>query len=109
MTNADKYNISEVQADKMSDEFAEWHQNNSDVRGYGEALYRFFQAKVKPTLTEDEKVILKNIKDDYITIAKDKAGELFIATERDEYSIRGHNALEFKHDLFQFIQPRRRI
>lgn len=103
MTNADKYNISEVQADKMSDEFAEWHQNNPDVRGYGEALYRFFQAKVKPTLTEDEKVILRSIDiEHYQRIGRVKKG-LYVANAVTRYYIKPFEP------AFQFIQPRRRI
>ena len=106
MTNADKYKISEVQADKMSDEFAEWHQNNPDVKGYGEALYRFFQAKVKPTLTEDEKVILRNIQLQPIAIGRDEDNDLEL--KYIEKGIRYDCFPEYNH-LFQFIKPRRRI
>ena len=60
--------------------------------------------QLKPTLTEDERVILRNIKKDYTIVARDKAGNLFIATERDENGVRGHNALEFNRCLFQFIK-----
>ena len=108
MTNANKYKISDEDADKMSDEFAEWHQDNPDVKGYGEALYRFLQAKLKPTLTEDEKVILRNI-DNYekyigrIELSNDSI--LYVSRKKD----RGSWTPFPYADLFQFIQPRRRI
>lgn len=109
MTNGDKYLKDGVDVEELRKEFEDWYAITRRANTPANYLVEFLNETVKPTLTEDEKVILRNIKDDYITIARDKAGELFIATERDENSIRGHNALEFKHDLFQFIKPRRRI
>ena len=105
-TISDKYLKENVSIDEFTFKFDEWHIKNSDIKGYGEALFRFLQESAKPTLTEDERVILRNLKKDYITLKRGKWGNLFIAKEPDENGVRETNYLEFKDNLFQFIKER---
>lgn len=70
-----------------------------------ESFERFMLEETKPTLTEDERVILRNINKNFRYISRDDS-DLFI-------SIKRHNEEEeffyaFNH-LFQFIKERRRI
>lgn len=111
MTNADKYGMDEDEVNELTDKFEEWHKNNTDVRRYGEALYRFLQAEVKPTLTEDEKVILRNINKDYEFIGKDDRSYLYMRVLSDNGNFGDRvTGVDFLFpNLFQFIKPRRRI
>lgn len=69
-----------------------------------------WERKEKPVLTEDEKVILRNLDKEFKWIARDKCGELYIFFEKpekddvvwsseDDYE----NVSLFEH-LFQFIK-----
>ena len=63
----------------------------------------------KPTLTDDEKVILRNIKKNYKYIARDREGELFVYREAPYKNIEGWYAnksksMEAFNHLFQFIK-----
>ena len=108
MTNADKYGMDEDEVNELTDKFEKWHQDNPDVRGYGEALFRFLQAEVKPTLTEDEKVILRNIDKEYGYIERVNDGTLRVNDKSTSEQIIWRSTYPHNH-LFQFIQPRRRI
>lgn len=72
-------------------------------------IKEFFEQPVKPTLTEDEKVILRNVKKLYKFIGKrELTGTPYISMKsRDKYLFATFDL--FDNDLFQFIQPRRRI
>ena len=49
-----------------------------------ENLKKFLEEQVKPTLTEDERVILRNIKGtDFEKIGRDKIGGLYIGFQHD--------------------------
>ena len=74
-----------------------------------EEIYNRFEktTKPKPTLTEDEKVVLRNIKPQPTHITRDFDGDLELRYEESE-SIRYDVLPEFNH-LFQFIKERRRI
>ena len=62
----------------------------------------------QPKLTEDEKVILKNIPKKYKYIARDKNGLIFLYSEKPskyDYSWIGYNDIAFPYyHLFQFIK-----
>ena len=64
--------------------------------------------KQKPELTEDEKVILKNIPKKYKYIARDKNGLIFLHSKKPskyDYSWIGYNDIAFPYyHLFQFIK-----
>jgi hypothetical protein len=109
MTNTEKYLKDGVSVEEFVNEFHNFcaKQNNNNASSI--SLEQFLSRKATPTLTEDERVILRNIKKEYITILRDKAGYLGITTERDENGVRGYNALEFNRCLFPFIKERRRI
>lgn len=66
----------------------------------------FMEEQVKPTLTEDERVILKYIDNRYTHIQKDNG--LWIVNYADEYESELLSFEEYDH-LFQFIKERRRI
>ena len=67
-----------------------------------------WERKEKPQLTEDEKVILKNIPKKYKYIARDKSGLIFLFSKKPskcDYSWIGYNDIAFPYDhLFQFIK-----
>ena len=67
-----------------------------------------WERKKKPQLTEDEKVILRNLPKEYKYIARDKSGLIFLFSKKPskcDYSWIGYNdiAFPFGH-LFQFIE-----
>ena len=97
MTNAEKY---------LKDGVKE--QLIKELSIYGGELNEFFEEQAKPTLTEDERVILRNL-DSYTKIGRT---EKDVAGYTDVY-IEDENACEslfmFKSNLFQFIKERRRI
>ena len=66
-----------------------------------------WERKPKPQLTEDEKVILKNIPKKYKYITRDKSGLIFLCSKKPskcDYSWIGYNDIAFPYDhLFKFI------
>ena len=114
MTNAEKYLKDNVNVEELRDEFVKFYHNEIYVLEL--AFTKFFEAKDKPQLTEDERVILKNIRNDefgkYIGRG-DSSREntptcynLYLrgADESKAYAI----GTIYSH-LFQFIKERRRI
>ena len=64
---------------------------------------------VKPTLTEDEKVILKHIKKEYMFLLRTKDGVLRVADNvLDAFAYTFINFAGYV-GVFEWIQPRRRI
>ena len=105
MTNADKY-----LKDGVKNEFIKEVNSEMDLYGGQFNVEKFLSYEIKPTLTEDEKVILRNLPKDADSIGRDSDGELEIKM------INQNNCNDFGYDwfgwydkLFQFIQPRRRI
>ena len=109
MTNAEKY--LKVSVDEFIKELGK-HKIGSKLEKIPmlhlelmwENIKEFLNTECKPKLIENERFILRNFKKDYITLGRDKVGDLFIATERDEDGIRGRNDLAFEHNLFPFIK-----
>lgn len=114
MTNQEKYLKDGVDIEELTDIFEDWHKTHLNVVSYGEALFRFLQVEVKPTLTEDERVILRNINTNvYDVIGRDSGFDLYIAGKVDwkgnKVSTRDYIEQFLKDDVFQFIKERRRI
>lgn len=104
MTNAEKYLKDGVNINQMATEMVDYF-NFPAYEGIGESsIEAFFDKEVKPTLTEDERVILRNIKNKK-AIGRDKDNCLYFGSKGDgRFFINS----TFGH-LFQFIKERRRI
>lgn len=112
MTNAEVYIGDEDLIDQFIDEFDEFACEQDCAFEYHylkEMLVRFFKKERKPTLTEDERVILRNINKRFNRIERNKFGFL-ILTENgcENVGEAMHTLYAFNH-LFQFIKERRRV
>ena len=101
MTNEEKYLKDEVDVEELANKFVEYFLGCGEI--LEESFISFFKQEAKPTLTEDEKVILRNTKG-YTTIIRNIEGNIQIENEDGSFAC----LCTFNH-LFQFIQPRRRI
>lgn len=103
MTNAEKYLKDGVDIENFTNSLCGFVENWELRNG----IKNFLKKEAKPTLTEDERVILRNIDKKYKYISRGKGDiELYLRKEADDtcsYIFRG-----YKH-LFQFIKERRRI
>ena len=108
MTNADKYLRDGVDVEEFVSKFEEYYDTKAEnyIGTKIDFLKAFLREPTKPTLTEDEKVILRNIDKEIQYITRDKSGYLYI-TEHS-FSVVALPFSIYNH-LFQFIQPRRRI
>ena len=117
MTNADKYLKDGVDVIDFTCKFANYlHNHQGELLSHNkkaprEQLYEFLASKVKPTLSEEEKVILRNLPKKYEFIGRNNHSILQLSKiskiKEDCYCDEEIDEL-FNH-LFQFIQPRRRI
>lgn len=111
MTNAEKYLRDGVDVEELCLKIATEYAKGSAIDWYKhieEAVNRFFTHQVKPTLSEDEKVILRNIDKNYKYIERSSDGLLRVVdTDTDDY-IDFRCGLPYSN-LFQFIKERRRI
>jgi len=103
MTNADKYLKEGVDLVELARNL--YHYFEEEGQNYPCDIVNFFDKSLKSTLTEDEKVILRNINDMYVIIRRDDGGELYF-DRSDGYCF---NSVRIFNHLFQFIKPRRRI
>jgi len=71
-------------------------------------LLHLLQQPIKPSLTEDEKVILNRIDTKFIKIGKTNDGDIYFVFLWNKKPQQYYSDV-YKKDLFQFIQPRRRI
>lgn len=112
MTNKDKFLRDGVDIEKLVNDIVMF-----EIKEIGwavadkekERIKRFFNAPFKHTLTESEKVILRNIPTNFKYIHRDKVNRLIVTEDRqasDEPY--GCEILIFSH-LFLFIKERRRI
>ena len=121
MTNADKYLKESVSTGEFVSKLEKYYSNYNDEKGYQGVqdlneyiVIEFLNAEVQPTLTEDERVILRNLRYEkgayeYTKIGRtdlDSEGncDLILIDSDDESVWWG----EYGH-LFQFIKERRRI
>ncbi|MBO7695928.1 MAG: hypothetical protein J6T10_25120 [Methanobrevibacter sp.] len=120
MTNAEKYLKDNVSVEEFANEIGTLISNGYSAGANRKEFWcvneveKWLEEQVTPTLTEDERVILKNIKDHPKYIARQKGYGLMAYDEakRDgktgwSYD-NGRMMSSFSH-LFQFIKERRRI
>ena len=109
MTNAEKYLKEGISLDEVEKAFEEFciDFNNCDTHTYRKEMREFLWADCKPTLTEDERVILRNIVYDseYKYIYR-SLGMLYLSENEKLTCL---DRLPAMHHLFQFIKERRRI
>lgn len=107
MTNADKY----LKDGKVTEELIGEMETSLCVP-YCEVA-NFWNKQIKPTLTEDERVILRNLDEKWTYIYRDRWGIICLVDFKlDKEEIKnGDYGIEFEayNHLFQFIKERRRI
>ena len=105
MTNADKYLKDGVDVNELINKIKNYFDCPYDGGPCTKSIENFFNQPIKPTLTEDEKVILRNINaQEYLLIQRDKNDKCLFILKLCGIVYFG----QYNH-LFQFIQPRRRI
>ena len=108
MTNAEKFLKDGVVAKELWKTFQVYYYKNKDKESDVEKAFRsFFEQEAKPTLTEDERVILRNIKE-FNYIGRNEDNDLYLLFKYSETYTEKHYIDMFRH-LFQFIGERRRI
>lgn len=112
MTNAEKYLKDGADVAEFANGFYNAYLDLYDEDNLTICMLRWLAEENKPTLTEDERVILRNIdKDNYKGIGR-KKGTLYLVSATPNY-FGGENDKEVFwycfHELFQFIKERRRI
>jgi len=115
LTNSEKYLKDGVDVEELYNDLKLYNEKIKSVTNYYtrdlslKFLKEFLKQPVKPTLTEDEKVILRNIEfKDYNYIGRNTSGDLYVHYGKND-SFNGTWFIMFKKSLFKFIQPRRRI
>ena len=104
LTNKDKYLKDGVDVYELVNNMGLLYMSGYS---YHDNLTYFFNHEVKPILTEDEKVILNRIRNFYTHIKRTNAGlKITSGTLGAELGLPFNM---FDDNLFQFIQPRRRI
>ena len=105
MTNAEKYLKDGTDIGELAKEI------NSYISLWGSFDTRsFFEEQAEPTLTEDERVILKNIDETVFThIGRDPRSSIYDLYLRGERTRCVEIDDILKPDLFTFIKERRRI
>ena len=106
MTNADKYNLTREQAKELCYEIATFCNGTVQVG----MIMDFFYCPLQPTLTEDERVILRNIDKNFKYIARvnKQIQVCTVKTSNRGLPCDSGYLFTFNH-LFQFIKERRRI
>ena len=110
MTNAERFIGDEDLIDTFIEEFVDYAETKDIDFKYHylkETLTRFFKASVKPTLTEDERVILRNVGKDYQRIERDDECLWVRGVDADGFMATCY--FKCYDHLFQFIKERRRI
>lgn len=118
MTNAEKYLKEGVSAEEFVKAVwgscynipeAEGDKNYKNCMMYGATIERWLNELTKPTLTEDERVILRNINKKFNRIERNKFGFLILTENGCEKIGEAMHTLNAFNHLFQFIKERRRI
>ena len=106
MTNAEKYLKDGVDIKEFSRNMFNYLVNRDEPLKI--KIENYLKEDIKPTLTEDERVILRNIKD-YYTISRNGFGNIMVlnknAVDKEPY----HSPIPCFNHLFQFIKERRRL
>ena len=110
MTKKEKYLKDGIDINKFAYELtakiSRWDDLSYYSKGIEEDILEFFNERAKPTLTEDERVILRNIdKENYFYIGRDTVlDSLYLLNDSNEKI-----GIDMFDNLFQFIKERRRI
>ena len=109
MTNAENY-LKDGEAGNFVQAFSCWYYGiTREIENADKMLVQFLKAEAKPTLTEDERVILRNINSEYFRIGRGACGDIYFVTMIDKMNEGKYETEFLKDDLFQFIKERRRI
>ena len=106
LTNAEKYLKDNVSINELIKEIADYKPKLETSDNVYAKMQEFFDQEATPTLTEDERVILKFIDGEYTHIQR--ADGLWLIHYEDEYTVHQVSFEMYSH-LFQFIKERRRI
>lgn len=126
MTNAEKWLKDGVNVTELANNLFSFAIVNHGINtlNYSKCIADFFKEEVKPTLTEDEKVILRNIKIHdcskvySLKITRACDNDLWLKVEGKSNKIKhlgifidinGSIPIDQYSHLFQFIKERRRI
>jgi len=94
MTNAEKY-LKDGSSRQFLTEFSKWYYSKIRVLTNSDTvLAQFLAEKTKPTLTEEERAILKNLHEEYKTIKRNSSGYLYV----------GVDYFGMYDNIFQFIK-----
>lgn len=97
MTNADKYLKDGVDIMQMLHDYNQTGQKCPSV-------WKWLEQSIKPTLTEDEKAILRNIEHPYKWIRRNHKGELQISDKEDCAGLKWFINFTCYQSLFLFIK-----
>ena len=104
MTNADKYLKDRVDVEEFIGKIKNYFDCPYEGGPCTKSIENFFNQSVKPTLTEDEKVILRSINDRYTKIGV--YDDILMLFEKGGY----HEEINiFKSGIFHNLCERRRI
>ena len=106
MTNAEKYLKDETDIKEFSRNMFNYLVNRDEPLKI--KIENYLQENVKPTLTEDERVILKNIDKKFKSIKRANDSYLYLVMEDNAFRDIRYE-FEVFPNLFQFIKERRRI
>ena len=108
MTNAEKY-LKDGVIDDFVCAFDDFCAIQTSNQASGVRLAQFLSRTIKPILTEDERVILRNINKIFNRIERNKFGFLILTEDGCENVGEAMHTLYAFNHLFQFIKERRRI
>ena len=115
MTNAEKYLKDNVNIHEIACEMVKFLDNETNASNiFIDDIETYFMRKTKPTLTEDERVILRNIDKTQLELIGRTAtdGELYLAYRygTNKYEVMHETEFDMAYGhLFKFIKERRRI
>lgn len=100
MKNKDKFLREGVSVEELAEAIYKYYFDSDEK--LVDSIKLFFNEPIKPTLTEDEKVILKNIETGFTHISRDY-GDLFITVGKDTKDNECIGMQQYNH-LFGFIK-----
>ena len=109
MTNAEKFLKDGVDIKELCNGFSKFVNENGWTGQTDCTLIDYLKQPCKPTLTEDERVILRNLEPKmWNTILREDNGDIAFGYKLSK-RYRSLGRCEFYNHLFQFIKERRRI
>jgi len=111
MINSQKYLKDELLIKDFISDYIDYCKRNKKDSVNLESLSLFFREEAKPTLTEDERVILRNIDTDNYKAIGRKNDMLYLVNTATIYGGEDDKEVFWYcfHRLFQFIKERRKI